>query len=269
MRTLVLISTLLVGGAVLCAQATPGPSFEVAAIKLAEPQDDRTSGAADIRGGPGSPDPGQIKAFEVTVKQLLRTAYDVSAYRVVGPEWLDLERYTITAKVPRGASKDDIRAMWRNLLTERFGVVLHHDSKVMAVEELVIAKGGPKLADADPNDPDAEPIDPLPSSEPAQYDKNGIPKLSGPGKSSLMGADRRAYVVFRAQPVYSLVRLLEWTLQKPVVDKTGLKGRFDYAIESLGSDTSSLTPLGLKLVSVREPVDVLVIDHAEKTPTEN
>ena len=159
--------------------------------------------------------------------------------------------------------------MWRNLLTERFGVVLHHESKEMAVEDLVIAKGGPRLTAADPNDPDAEPIDPLPSSEPAQYDKSGIPKLSGPGKSSMIGADRRAYVVFRAQPVYSLVRLLEWTLQKPVIDKTGLKGRFDYAIESLGSDTSSLNPLGLKLVSTREPVDVLVIDHAEKTPTEN
>jgi uncharacterized protein (TIGR03435 family) len=269
MQTLVLISTLCAGAAVLRAQATPGPSFEVAAIKLAEPQDDRTSGAADIRGGPGSPDPGQIRAFEVTVKQLLRTAYDVTAYRVVGPEWLDLERYTITAKVPPGASKDEVRAMWRNLLTERFGVVLHHESKEMAVEDLVIAKGGPKLAAADPNDPDAEPVDPLPSAEPVQCDKNGIPKLSGPGKSTMMGADRRVYVVFRAQPIYSLVRLLEWTLQKPVIDKTGLKGRFDYAIENLGTDTSALSQLGLKLISAREPLDMLVIDHAEKTPTEN
>ncbi len=273
MRTFVLTATLLFGAAALRAQttheATTGPSFEVAAIKLAEPQDDRTSGAADIRGGPGSPDPGRITAFEVTIKQLLRTAYDVTAYRVSGPEWLDIERYTITAKLPPGASKDDVRAMWRNLLTERFGVVLHHESRETAVEELVIAKGGAKLTAADSNDPDAEPIDPPQSSAPAQYDKNGIPKLSGPGKSILMGTDRRAYVVFRAQPIYSLARLLEWNLQKPVVDKTGLVGRFDYAIENLGPDMSKIDPLGLKLVSAREPLDVLVVDHADKTPTEN
>ena len=139
------------------------------------------------------------------------------------------------------------------------------------MEDLVITKGGPKLADADPNDPDAEPIDPLPSSEPVQYDKNGVPKLSGPGKSSMPGADHRNYVVFRAQPLYSLVRLLEWTVQKPVVDKTGLTGRYDYAVESFSAaDTTPLGRLGLKLVPAKEPLRrMLVIDRAEKIPTDN
>ena len=73
------------------------------------------------------------------------TAYDVKAYQVSGPAWLDTERYDVAVKVRAGATKDQVKVMWQNLLAERFGVKVHHESKEFQVEELVIAKGGPKL----------------------------------------------------------------------------------------------------------------------------
>ncbi len=73
---------------------------------------------------------------------LLMTAYDVKPYQITGPPWLDSERYDIIAKVPAGATKDQVKVMWQNLLADRFGLTLHHQSKVFQVEEMQIAKGG-------------------------------------------------------------------------------------------------------------------------------
>lgn len=73
---------------------------------------------------------------------MLISAYDVKAYQVSGPAWFGTERYDIAAKVPERATEEQVRVMWQNLLAERFGVMLHHESKEFQVEELVVAKGG-------------------------------------------------------------------------------------------------------------------------------
>ena len=95
------------------------------------------------------------------------TAYDVKPYQVSGPDWLDTERYDIAAKVPAGATKEQVNAMWQSLLAERFGVTLHHESKEFQVEELVIGRGGHKLKESA-----EDPAAPLPPGPP-QMDKNG------------------------------------------------------------------------------------------------
>jgi len=92
------------------------------------------------RGGPGTPDPAQITWRYATLSNLLIAAYNVKAYQISGPEWLATQRYDVMAKVPAGATKEQVSMMWQNLLIERFGVALHRESREFHVEELVIAK---------------------------------------------------------------------------------------------------------------------------------
>ncbi len=126
--------------------ARPTEQFEVASVKPSAPVP--PSGGVYFgppRGGPGTPDPGLITWTYARLRDLLMTAYNVKTYQLTGPEWFNTERYDIIARVPAGATKEEVRAMWRKLLAERFGVVLHHESKEFQVEELVIDKGGSKL----------------------------------------------------------------------------------------------------------------------------
>ena len=101
---------------------------------------------------------------------------------MTGPDWLGTERFDIVAKVPPGATKEQVRIMWQNLLAKRWDLSLHHGSKVFEVDELVSAKGGPKLktTDLDPSGPEAQPPDAPPASPP-KLDKNGFPELNSPG----------------------------------------------------------------------------------------
>jgi len=71
----------------------------------------------------------------------------VKPYQISGPAWLDCcsDRFTIVAKVPEGATKEQVNLMWQNLLKDRFGVVIHHESRVFQGEELTLPKGPSKL----------------------------------------------------------------------------------------------------------------------------
>ena len=95
------------------------------------------------------------------------TAYDMKTYQVNGPAWLNTERYDIVARVPAGATKEQVNVMWQKLLSERFDVVLHHEFREFQVEELIGDKGGSKLKET-AWDRDS----PLPPGPP-QRDKDG------------------------------------------------------------------------------------------------
>jgi uncharacterized protein (TIGR03435 family) len=241
------------------------------------------------RAGPGTPDPAQITWSYATLLNLLITAYDVKAYQISGPEWLASQRYDIAAKVPAGATKEQVRTMWQNLLTERFGVALHRESKEFRVEELVIAKSGSKLKET------AEDLS-IPSLPGPPQLKDGA--LVSPGLVTMMfpGAVRKAHSIARAQPIAKLTEMLGNYLNLPVVDKTGLTGRYDfildYSLPGLPNPAGQAAPepgapadgasdpgpdlaaavqqqLGLALVRSRAKLDVLVIDKIEKTPAAN
>src|SRR4029077_8161217 len=81
------------------------PAFDVASVKPAAPM---SGGRIMVRmsGGPGTPDPGQMTYTNVSLKQLIQSAYDVKGYQVSGPDWLDSERFDITAKVPKDTTKE-------------------------------------------------------------------------------------------------------------------------------------------------------------------
>lgn len=241
------------------------------------------------RGGPGTPDPAQITWSYATLMNLLLTAYDVKAYQISGPEWLPSQRYDIIAKVPAGATKEQVRMMWQNLLAERFGVVLHRESREFRVEELVIAKSGLKLKET------AEDLS-VPSLPGPPQLKDGA--LVSPGLVTTMypGAIRKAHSIARAQPITKLTEMLGNYLNRPVLDKTGLTARYDFTLDytltglpplpgqstpdpaASSGDVSDSGPdlvaavqqqLGLALVRSRAKLDVLVIDKAEKLPIAN
>lgn len=300
-----ILPSLAVFACAVFGQSTENLTFEVASVKPAAPSPEGRIFVGG-RGGPGTADPGQITRSNSTLKNLIMAAYDVRNYQVSAPasitSWLDTERYDVVAKVPDGATKEQVNVMWQNLLKERFGLVVHHDSKEFQVEELQVAKGGPKFKETT-LDPNAPP--PLPSGQPGppKLDKNGFPDLQGPGMIMMMQAGPTgpsAHMVGKAQPMSGLANLLGNQLNKPVVDKTGLTGKYDIQIEytpdlsgmpippppgagpGLGpaASTDASEPgsnlaaaiqqqLGLRLVSGKAKLDVIVVDKAEKVPTEN
>jgi uncharacterized protein (TIGR03435 family) len=292
--------------ALILAAGVHAQTFDVATVKPSAPPEPGKPMMIGIRGGPGSADPGQISA-NVTLSMLLMNAYDVKAYQLSGPPWLNMERYDVIAKVPAGATKEQVRVMWQNLLADRFGLTLHHQSKVFQVEEMQIAKAGKlKETTLESNAPEAQPPAAGLPFTPPKMDKNGVPELSAPGLIMMMTvgpAGPTAHMVGKAQTTAQLAGMVGNELDRPVIDKTGLTGKYDFVLEfapdpsrfrmlpgpggpppgapgpgdtANAPDPAGLTivgalqqQLGLRLVSTKAPLDILIIDHAEKVPTEN
>jgi uncharacterized protein (TIGR03435 family) len=225
------------------------PAFDVASIKL------NNSGA---QGGGLSFRPGRLDATNVTLKQLIAQAYGIRAEgvrdlgnRIVGgPGWASTERYNVTARAEQPASGETLKAMAQRLLEERFQLKVHRETKEMPVYALAVGKNGPKF------------------------------KASGAeGEASVsQGAVQGKYrVTAHKMPMSVLAAMLENQMDRIVVDKTGLEGNFDFQLEwaldlnasagdgSAGSVfTAVQEQLGLRLESAKGPVEVIVIDHAEK-----
>jgi uncharacterized protein (TIGR03435 family) len=254
---------------------------------------------------------------------LLTIAYNIKPYQISGPSWIDSERYDVTATVPEGTTKEQSSVMLQNLLAERFGIKLHHETKDLPRYELTVAKNGPKLkpAAADPNERDDAPPPPLPNGPPP-IGKDGFPQLP-PGRKGMMMmmTPKGVHMATGMSTVSNLADMLGNMLASPVVDKTGLTGAYEFTLdfsrESMQGDPLGMPPppgkggagpigvgaivtgpgpgpapengpasaadqpdapslfvavqeqLGLKLDKKRGPLDLIVIDHAEKVPTEN
>lgn len=276
---------LLFGVGFAFGQTAESLTFEVASVRPSAPVPP-TGGVyfGPARGGPGTPDPGQITWSYVSMKAMLLTAYDAKNYQMSGPAWLDTERYDVIAKVPAGATREQVGVMWRNLLVERFGLAAHHESKEFPVSELVIAKSGSKLKETALKETSWDPAEPLPPGPPKIKDGG----LLSPGNvvTIFPGPSPHAHMTGMAQPISKLTEMLSNTLNRPVLDKTGLAGKYDYTIDYAinlpgqppGGDASDPGPdlatavqqqLGLEMVAGKAKIDVVVIDHLEKTPTAN
>jgi uncharacterized protein (TIGR03435 family) len=280
-------------------QNTQDLTFEVASVRPSAPVPP-TGGVffGPARGGPGTLDPLRITSTYATLRNLIMTAYDVENYQVSGPDWLATERYDINANVPAGATPAQVKVMWQNLLTERFGVALHHESKEFRVEELVVGRNGHKL-----NESAEDRISALQAGRPVF--KNG--ELASPGlvTSIVTGPHGpSAHTVAKAQPISKLTTMLTNQMHRPVLDTTGLTGLYDFTLDftpdlagvplppsaaptqpgrgpvfaTAGDDSADPTPdlagaiqrqLGLRLVGNKTRLDVIVIDKAERKPTDN
>lgn len=285
------------------------PAFEVASIRPAAPPEPSRGMRVGRSGGPGTKDPTRVTYENFSLSNLVTEAYDIKRYQISGPSWLDSERFDVKAKVPEGATKEQYRLMLQNLLAERFKLTLHHDKKEMPMYELVVAKNGPKMKesvdDPAPKD-DPAPASPPPSGPPKfTMDKDGYPVLPpGSGPMTIM-MNGRARMQVSKMSMQDFAGRLSGQVSRPVTDATGLKGKYDFilswAADGMGprgpgglmpppppppeggvpmASTPDLDSgptlfaaiqqqLGLKLEPKKGLVDILVIDHMEKVPTEN
>lgn len=137
------------------------PSFEVASIKPAPPIEPQKIMAGTLHIGM-TIDSARVDIGNLSLADLIRTAYKVKPYQVSGPEWMGGLRWDIVAKMPEGGTREQVPAMLQALLAERFKLAIHHDSKDHAVYALVVGKNGLKMKEAEPDPVVAAP----PAAEP-------------------------------------------------------------------------------------------------------
>ena len=222
--------------------AENSPAFEVASVKPAAPITGNRI-MVGMRGGPGTPDPGQITYNNVTVKNVLTNAYGVKGFQISGPGWLDSERYDIVAKLPRGATKAEFMVMLQNLLAERFKLTLHREKKDLPMYALVVGKNGPKMKEsvdeAAPKEGDAPkgggPADgpgrvPWAGSRWARTASRCCRRAGGRGATAMMLMNGNARMTANGQSMARLAEMLSGQLDLPVVDMTGLTGKYDFTL---------------------------------------
>jgi uncharacterized protein (TIGR03435 family) len=250
-----------------------------------------------ITGDPGTTDPGQISYLDVTLTDIILRAYDLRPYQIKGgPSWLDEERFDVVAKVPNGASKRDCSAMLQSLLADRFKLVVHRETQEGRTYSLVVDKRGPKLnAPTDGMAPEKATIaiDADGSTRLAANMQGRPVTVAGKGIFPMISNGMVALIA-NSQPISELAAVLARFMDGPVRDSTGLTGNYDFSLSFAVPDgmrmpghtgeCTTCTPaaepptsvflalkegLGLRLDASRGPIDVLIIDHAEKVPTEN
>jgi uncharacterized protein (TIGR03435 family) len=242
------------------AQQEPKLAFEVASIKPGNSGDERSGFYLQ----PG----GRLTASNVSLKRLISYAYDVRDHQIAkGPTWLDVDAFTVEAKpdsaftLPRGplppgppspAQSAPSRRMMQSLLADRFQLAVHRESRELPVFELALAKGGSKLKSA--------------------AARQGLPDgLLHGGRGQVEGI---------AVPMWVVTFMLTQEVGRSVIDKTGLGGHYDFELkwtpETARRESPDALPelpslftalqeqLGLRLESAKGPVEIIVVDRAEK-----
>ena len=223
------------------------PDWEVATVKTSDPN--------EMRGQHIRLQGRQVMLLDTTVEQFLLLGYGVQQSQLAGePEWAKTTRWDVNgvSDVEGQPSWRQLQGMIRKILAERFGLQLHHEQREMAVFALMVAKSGPKLI-ANTSDP------------------NGWMDQQNAETSG------RHVEALKNTSMADLALILQFHVDRPVVDQTGLKGRYDFKLQWALDDAQTAAPdappelftaiqeqIGLKLERVRSPADVLVIDKVER-----
>lgn len=243
-RTVASLALCVVGTAY--GQSAAVSRFEVASVK---PSSADTGSSSGINTGHG-----RLDAHNVTLRRCIMGAYGVGPHQIFGgPDWLDSDRYTISAKAEEPVNDDAmLMVMLQDLLAERFKLALHRETRTIPALVLEVAKNGPKL-------------------EKAATDEAATTNTSTSRTGIVIDA-RRA-------DMDSFARILARKTDLPVVNQTGLEGIFNFKLQWIAesakpadgaaADGASLftairEQLGLRLRSRKAPVEVVVIDHVEK-----
>jgi len=287
--TLIILVTFAFGAG--AGQSTDSsPEFEVASIKPSPPPDAKDSIGPHRIPKPRTPDPSLFVCDSCTLSDLVRSAYNIRPYQLSCPSWMESERFTVNARIPPGTTREQLRLMQQNLLQTRFKLACHREKKEMPRFELMTAKGGPKLRASvgPPEDGDATPR----RTGSSKVDEDGFPVLPRrrqPEATFLPNGHVTAHYVDWSMT--ELATILSNQLHQPVMDVTGLDGKFDFTLswvmdERFAPAGAEPTPapnvdpgptifmalrtqLGLRLEKKKGPVERLVIDGCEKVPTDN
>jgi uncharacterized protein (TIGR03435 family) len=305
------VATLLAAGSLL----GQTPAFEVASIKPSEPITPAMVASGKLHAGMKI-DGKRVDIGNFGMMQLICKAYDVKTYQVSGPSWLQGaglagQRFDIVANLPEGATKEQIPQMLQALLAERFKLAIHRDSKDQAIYAMVVGKGPLKIKEsgAPPAAPGGEAPNPAvtgSSSVSVSQTKTGAVVSDGTGKTQKMipspdGKSMRFEI--SGATLAELAEGLTPMADHPIVDMTGLTGKYDVTLEISiqdlmnaaraagaavpaapaadpskpaeaasdpgGSLFTAIQSLGLKLEPRKSPMTFIVVDHVEKMPTEN
>lgn len=245
------------------------PTFEVASVKAA-PEVTNGSVAMSCAGGPGSANPSRFTCSHAALALLVIRAYEIPFYQLKAPEWMlwggSKGGYDVAAKIPEGTTKDQFKLMLQGLLIGRFHLAVHHEMRDYPQYSLVAGKRRSKLA----RSPEA-------------------PKDTRPIVTEFINGQMR--LTAKHLSIRSLANFLSVQMASPVVDNTGIDGEYDFILEFAPDprwrgliESSSIADytkdaqnlfsalqdqLGLKLETTKAPLDFLIVDRAEKTPTEN
>jgi uncharacterized protein (TIGR03435 family) len=249
-RSFPAIATILI-----VSSAAIGQTFEVASAK---------SAGTDCR-GKSSIDSQQVRYSDFSLKGLVRDAYKVELYQISAPDWFGDQCYDVVAKLPEGATREQVPSMLQALLVERFHMKAHSETRQDRVYALVVGKNGPRLKESK-----------------GQNERPQGVELHADG-----------HMVFTSATLASFSSAMSVLMARPVVNMTDIQGHFDITLnvtrEDLGGmnlppDSASaenpenkasssvfaaMQELGLKLESRSAPIQHIVVDSAEKVPTGN
>ncbi len=283
-----------VAGTMPVGAQAPAPAFEVASIKPSNPNPTGPLGATPMI----LPALGRLTAQNVTLRILIMGAYQKQPYEIIGgPPWWNSAKFDINARAEDASgSTDQILGMLQTLLAERFKLKMHTETREVPVYHLVLARGdgklGQKMTPSTDNCPDFK------AQQQAQLEaiaKGGLTALAAgmkPGTpcsiAPMPSTPGSIGMKASGQAVSTLTLLLTQLVGRPVIDKTGLTGLYDFDLTidlqtlariyadlgvnlplppNLPEGPSLMTllqeDLGLKLESERGPGDVLVVDSAE------
>jgi uncharacterized protein (TIGR03435 family) len=275
----------------LCALALAPARFETATVRLSPWYDGVCPQSIKM-------DPAGVTIECGTLRTLIGYAFGFSPERIQGPRWLldaDATRFDIAAKIPPGEPLDRVPAMLQTLLAERFQVELHRATNRQEIYALVVAKAGITLKPAGPpiTDPDA-PSDALgffgdvqTRTTPNPDGVGSTTRIANPRMGTVLETEGRNRTQQWHAPSISFEGLAD-LLDKvapvplPVINMTGLQGRYELILEVaphritpagdmhaevLDAFNEGLLRLGLRLERRTAPIEMLVVDHAEKAPT--
>jgi len=224
------------------------PDWEVAAVKPSNPNDTRGQ-HIDMSGR-------HLRLLDTTVEQFLLIGYSVQQSQLAGePEWVKTTRWDVDglSDVEAAPNLAQLQGLIRKILTERFGLQLRQEQRELPVFALIVAKGGPRIV-ANTSDP------------------NGIMDQQQNGSSS-----SRHVETLRNASMADLSLILQFHVDRPIVDHTGLRGRYDFKLQWATDDAPAETPdappglftaiqeqIGLKLERMKAPANVLVIEEIAK-----
>jgi uncharacterized protein (TIGR03435 family) len=283
--------------ALVCSAWAQDPAFEVASVKPTEPITPAmiASGRAQIG---VSIDARAVRISKFSLFDLIHLAFQLKSHEMSIPGWTITERYDVQATLPEGASRAQVPAMLRTLLKERFHMVSHKETREVPIFALVEAKGGHKLKPSQ--------VEEVPAAPSGQI-RGGMSVTAGGGAVSAgpsgntkitPGAGGNQHVEGVKMTMENFAGFIGRYCERPVLDFTGIPGRFDLEIDVSGEEVrnaarskgvnvgpapvsdvpadpsgvsliSSLARLGLKLEARKSPVEVVVIDRIDKVPTEN
>jgi uncharacterized protein (TIGR03435 family) len=304
------------------------PVFEVASVRSAAQitPDMITSGKLHVG---MKIDAERVDIGFASLRDLVMQAYGVKPFQVTAPEWMAAQRFDILAKMPEGATKEQVPAMLRALLEDRFKLVAHREIREQAVYSLEVGKNGPKFKEAPAKEVPAPDAPPKPEAKADMVIGTGDQQVrinrtgpAGEGGTQTMsmsnpetgttkvtvGASGQMHMEMERMTMATLAQTLTPMLDRPVIDHTELKGAFTIALDlsmqdmmqmartagiggaglpfggapggpgpaglaasdpSGGSIFMSVQQLGLKLEKQKAPIETIVVDSAEKNPTEN